>query len=81
MMLLKAFDKIDVTTKTCYNVFDKNGNYLYDFSLNYTSDDVETIKAAVLKKIKLIQEKAIVKFVSINSATGYLDVTVIVETA
>ena len=72
-MTLKTFDRVNVSTKTHYTVF-RGENYVYDFTADYCEDSQSLFKLVHLKK-----QGAVVRFVTVNSATGLLEVTVDIE--
>lgn len=73
-MLLKTFDKHNVAVVTEYTVWDKNESLLDYFTEDYT----KVAQGNIDKKLDLIQKRAEVKYVCVNSATGKLSVSVIV---
>lgn len=74
-MLLKTFDKHNVAVKTEYTVWNKAGDLLDYFLEDYTNP----LESNVIKKLDLVEKGAKVKYVSVNSATGRLSVSVEVE--
>lgn len=71
-MTLKAFDEVNVSTKTSYTVF-KDGKCVDLFTVDY-GENVR--KDNVLKEVALRDSGAKVRFISVNSVTGVLEVSV-----
>lgn len=72
-MTLKEFNEVNTETKTHYIVF-KNGNPFDEFTVDYLSCDLTTLRLT-----RWIKQGAKVRHVSINSATGLLEVECFVK--
>lgn len=68
-MTLREFDDVNNECKTHYIVF-KDGEPIDEFTVDYLSGDLTTLKLTKWKK-----QGAKVRYVSINSATGLLEVS------
>ena len=68
-MTLRAFDDVNNERKTHYIVF-KDGEPIDEFTVDYLSGDLTTLKLTKWKK-----QGAKVRHVSINSATGLLEIS------
>lgn len=74
-MKLKTFNRVDVSVHTAYIVFDRNGSYQESFRVDHT-DATREGTASLLKLYDLMKRGADVEYVSVNSVTGLLDISV-----
>lgn len=72
-MTLRAFNNVNTETKTNYIVF-RDGEPIDQFMVDYISADLTTLRLT-----HWIKQGAKVKHVSINSATGLLEVECFVK--
>lgn len=72
-MTLKAFNKVNVTIKTRYKVFDGE-KFVYSFIVDLAHCLNES--ESVYKLTELINKGAKVQFVDVNSVTKLMEVTV-----
>lgn len=75
-MKLKTFDRVNVAVQAEYTVWDRKtdallDNFYVDFAKPYPDD-------GITKVLDLIHRGADIQYVRVNSASGLLDVTVIV---
>ena len=76
-MKFKTLYKTLNDTKYEYTIWDKNGNYVDSFHINYCK--ATESREGILRMLKLKDAGAEVRWVSVNRATGELSIDLVVE--
>ena len=78
-MKLKSFLKVCNATVIRYNVFAgpcKNSEFLDTFTVDYVSQDIETLNKNIMKRFDLVDRGAEVEYVDVINGKMHVDVII-----
>lgn len=78
-MTLKTFEKANCSVRTEYTVFNRNNGWVESFVADFTKASTDAGNVLKLLAYERMGRGCTVRHVSVNSATGYLTVSLLID--